>query len=200
MFLTIYNSAYNSARHSMKSTSMTELIRKITLLAILTAIVIVLQLVFAPMIGAATGLSPALVLIPIVIGVATCGLGGGAWLGAVFALIVMFDPTTVPFIQHNLLLTILLVFLKGVGSALIAGLVFKLFSKKNKYLAITLAAIVAPVFNTGIFVLGSLLFFVEITGVEIYMLFISLNFVVETVINAAFVPAIYHILSIVKKH
>ena len=112
----------------------------------------------------------------------------------------MFDPTTVPFIQHNLLLTILLVFLKGVGSALIAGLVFKLFSKKNKYLAITLAAIAAPVFNTGIFVLGSLLFFVEITGVEIYMLFISLNFVVETVINAVFVPAIYHILSIVKKH
>ena len=184
----------------MKITSQKELIRKVTLLAILTAIVIVLQLVFAPMIGAATGLSPALVLIPIVIGVATCGLGGGAWLGAVFALIVMFDPTTVPFIQHNLLLTILLVFLKGVGSALIAGLVFKLFSKKNKYLAITLAAIAAPVFNTGIFVLGSLLFFVEITGVEIYMLFISLNFVVETVINAAFVPAIYHILSIVKKH
>lgn len=196
MFLTIYN----SARHSMKSTSITELTRKITLLAILTAIVIVLQLVFAPMIGAATGLSPALVLIPIVIGVATCGLGGGAWLGAVFALIVMFDPTTVPFIQHNLLLTILLVFLKGVGSALIAGLVFKLLSKKNKYLAITLAAIAAPVFNTGIFVLGSLLFFVEITGVEIYMLFISLNFAVETVINAVFVPVIYHILSIVKKH
>ena len=155
----------------MKITSQRELIRKVTLLAILTAIVIVLQLVFAPLIGAATGLSPALVLIPIVIGVATCGIGGGAWLGAVFAFIVMFDPTTVPFIQHNLLLTILLVFLKGVGSALVAGLIFKLLSKKNKYVAITLSALIAPIFNTGIFVLGSLLFFVEITGVEIYITF-----------------------------
>ena len=184
----------------MKSISQKELIRKITYLAILTALVIVLQLVFAPLIGAATGLSPALVLIPIVIGVATCGIGGGAWLGFVFALIVMFDATTVPFIQHNLLLTILLVFLKGMGSAVIAGLLFKLISKKNKYVAITVAAFAAPVCNTAIFVLGSLLFFVELTGVEVYTLFVSVNFIVETVINVIFVPVIYHILGIVRKH
>ena len=184
----------------MKTKSQRELIRKITYLSILTAIVIVLQLVFAPLIGAATGLSPALVLIPIVIGVAVCGLGGGVFLAAVFSFIVMFDPTTVPFIQHNLFFTILLVFLKGVGSALIAGLIFKLVSKKNKYVAITMAALAAPVFNTGIFVLGSLLFFVKLTGVEIYTLFVSLYFIVETVINVVFVPVIYHILSIVRKH
>lgn len=184
----------------MKSISQKELIRKITYLAILTALVIVLQLVFAPLIGAATGLSPALVLIPIVIGVAVCGISGGAWLGFVFSLIVIFDPTTVPFIQYNLFFTILLVFLKGVGSAVVAGLLFKLISKKNKYVAITVAAFAAPVLNTAIFVLGSLLFFVELTGVEVYTLFVSVNFIVETVINVVFVPVIYHILSIVRKH
>ena len=76
-------------------------IRKMTYLAIFTALVLVLQTVFAPLIGAATGLSPALVLIPIVLGVSVCGLGAGAWLGAVFSFIVMFDPTTVPFLQYN---------------------------------------------------------------------------------------------------
>ena len=75
-------------------------IKKLTYLAILTALVVVLQTVFAPLIGALTGLSPALVLIPIVLGVSTCGLGAGAWLGAVFSFIVLFDPTTVRFAEQ----------------------------------------------------------------------------------------------------
>ena len=87
-------------------------VKKMTYLAIFTALVVVLQTVCAPLIGAATGLSPALVLIPIVLGVSICGLGAGAWLGAVFSFIVMFDPTTVPFLQFNPLATVFLVFLK----------------------------------------------------------------------------------------
>ena len=171
-------------------------IRKMTYLAIFTALVLVLQTVFAPLIGAATGLSPALVLIPIVLGVSVCGLGAGAWLGAVFSFIVMFDPTTVPFLQYNPILTVLLVFLKGIGAGLIAGCVFKLLEKKNKYVAIFLAALAAPIANTGIFVLGCYLFFLELTGLGIYSLFITLNFAVELVINVVLVPIVYRILEI----
>ncbi|MBO5326582.1 MAG: ECF transporter S component, partial [Clostridia bacterium] len=57
-------------------------LRKLTLGAMLTALVVVLQLVgsfirFGPF-------SISLVLIPIVIGAATCGPYIGAWLGLVF--------------------------------------------------------------------------------------------------------------------
>ncbi len=171
-------------------------IKKLTYLAMLTALVVVLQMVIAPLIGAATGLSPALVLIPIVLGVASCGLGAGAWLGAIFSLIVIFDPTTVPFLDHNIFLTVLLVFAKGVGSALLAGLIFKLIVDRNKYVAIFAAALAAPVINTGIFVIGCLLFFRELTGVEVYTLFTTVNFGVETAINVVLVPGIYQLLEV----
>ena len=169
-------------------------IRKMTYVALLTALVIVLQLWIAPMIGAATGLSPALVLIPFVLGVASCGLGAGAWLGAVFSLIVIFDPTTIPFLEHNPIMTVVLVFAKGIGAAVLAGVLFNLIAKKNKYVAILASALAAPILNTGIFVVGCLLFFRELTGVGIYTLFITVNFAVELAVNVVLVPAIYHLL------
>ncbi len=175
-------------------------VKKLTYLAMLSALVVLLQLVFAPMIGAASGgvLSPALVLIPIVLGVSTCGIGAGAWLGGIFSLIVMFDPTTVPFFEYSPALTILLVFAKGVGSGVVAGLIYKLVSKKNKYVAVILAALSAPIVNTGIFVIGCLLFFRALTGVGIYTVFISVNFAVELAVNVVLVPAIYHLLEVTK--
>ena len=174
-------------------------IKKLTYLAILTALVVLLQVVFAPMIGAATGISPALVLIPIVLGVATCGIGAGAWLGGVFALIVMFDPTTIPFFEYSPLATVFLVFLKGIGSGLLSALIFKILEKKNKYIAIICAAIIAPIANTGLFVLGCFAFFLELTGIEIYTLFAGVQFAVELIVNAVFVPTVFSILNIAKK-
>ena len=171
-------------------------IRKLTYLAMLTALVIVLQLAIAPLIGSLTGLSPALVLVPIMLGVASMGIGGGAWLAFVFCFIVLFDPTTVPFLEFNPVLTVLLVFAKGVGSAVVSALIFKLVSKKNEILALALASVCMPILNTGIFVVGCLLFFRELTGVGIYALFTSLNFVIELVINLTLVPAIHHLLSV----
>lgn len=171
-------------------------VRKLTYLAMLTALVVVLQLVIAPIIGAATGLSPALVLIPIVLGVSACGIGAGAWLGFVFSLIVIFDPTTIPFLDYNAFLTVLLVFVKGIGAGAVAGALFKALSKLNKYLAVVVAAISAPIANTGIFVIGCLLFFRELTGVGVYSLFITANFALEITINAVLVPAIYHLLEV----
>ena len=111
-------------------------IRKTVYLAMLTALVVVLQSVVAPLIGAATGLSPALVLVPFVLGAVVCGLGAGVWLGAVFGIIVLLtDPTCAPFFGHNLVMTIVLVLAKGIGAGIASGLVFKLFSKKNKQTA-----------------------------------------------------------------
>ena len=90
----------------------------------------------------------------------------------------------------------LLVFAKGVGAGVVAGLVFKLISKKNKYVAVAVAALSAPITNTGIFVLGCILFFRELTGVGIYSLFITVNFAVELAVNLVLVPAIYHLIEV----
>lgn len=173
-------------------------IKKLTYLAILTALVVVLQTVFAPIIGSLTGLSPALVLIPIVLGVSTCGLGAGAWLGAVFSFIVLFDPTTVPFFEYRPFFTVLLVFLKGVGAGLVSGFLFNILKNKNRYMAIITAALVAPVANTGIFVVGCILFFRELTGMGIYSLFITVNFAVEIAVNVILVPIIFRILEVTR--
>ncbi len=176
-------------------------LRKLTYLAILTALVVILQAVIAPIIGSASGgvLTPALVLVPFVLGVAVCGWGAGVWLGGVFALIVLvLDPSCVPFYEHNLVMTIILVCAKGIGAGVVSGLIFKLLEKKNKFLAISVAAITAPVVNTGIFVIGCLIFFRAVTGVQIYMLFISANFALELLVNIIFVPLIYRILQIIK--
>ena len=174
-------------------------IRKMTYLAILTALVVVLQAVIAPIIGSASGgvLTPALVLVPFVLGVAVCGVGAGVWLGAIFAVIVLVsDPSCAPFFAHNVFMTIVLVFLKGIGAGVVSGFIFKALSKKNKILAITLAAIAAPIVNTGIFVVGCWLFFIELTGIEIYTLFITANFALEMAVNLVFVPSVYKILQI----
>jgi hypothetical protein len=100
------------------------------------------------------------------------------------------------FLDHNLILTILLVFAKGMGAGIVAGALFKLVSKFNKYVGVIVAAISAPIVNTGIFVIGCLLFFRELTGVGIYSLFITVNFGLAIAINAALVPVIYHLLEI----
>lgn len=173
------------------------LIRKLTYIAILTALVVVLQTVFAPLIGAATGgISPALVLIPIVLGVSTCGLWAGAWLGAAFSLIVILDPTTVSFLEYNAVLTFLLVFVKGVGAPLVAGLLFNLIKKKNRYVAVIIAALALPVVNTGIFYLGCFLFFWEMTGMGLFTTLALINFLLEIAINIVFSPIIYRILEV----
>ena len=75
-------------------------------------------------------------------------------------------------------------------------MIYKLISKKNKYVAIIAAALSAPIINTGIFVIGCLLFFRALTGLQIYTVFISVNFAAELLINVVLVPAIYHLLEV----
>ena len=90
----------------MKTTST----KKMVLAAILTAIVIVLQFL-----GAFIKLGPfsvSAVLVPIVIGAATCGVGIGAWLGFVFGVVVLLSGDAALFLAVDVLGTILTVLAK----------------------------------------------------------------------------------------
>lgn len=181
---------------------------KLVLAAVLTALVVVLQLM-----GQFIHLGPfsiSLVLVPIVIGAAICGPKIGAWLGFVFGVVVLFTDAAA-FLAISVPGTIVTVLLKGAVSGLASGLVYQLLAKKNEFVAVICAAVVCPVVNTGIFLLGCVLFFFEtiqswgvaagFTNVVSYM-FLGLvggNFLVELAANIVLGPVIERILSIRKQ-
>lgn len=176
--------------------------KEMVLAAILTAIVVVLQFL-----GSTIKVGPfsiTTVLVPIVIGAATCGVGVGAWLGFVFGLIVLWSGDAAPFMAVNVVGTIITVLAKGTLCGLLSGVVYKALSKMNKHVAVIGAAIVCPIVNTGVFALGCFLFFMEtITqwaggGNAVQYIFagmIGFNFLVEILVNIVLSPVIVRLLN-----
>ena len=182
--------------------------RMLAMMGILTAIVIVLQ---ALAIGIRFGVfNITLVLIPIVVGAAMYGWKAGAWLGFVFGVVVLLTDAEV-FLAVSVPGTIITCILKGVLAGAAAAAVYKLIEKKNGWLAILAAAIVCPIVNTGVFLLGCLIFFygtisewaagAGFANVGAYMIvgFVGLNFLVEMAINLCLSTVIVRLMSVVKK-
>ncbi len=181
-------------------------VQTLTLGAVLTALVIVLQLM-GSFIRFGT-FSVSLVLVPIVIGAATCGVLVGGWLGLVFGIVVLLSGDAAAFLAINVPGTIVTVLLKGMLSGLAAGLVYKLLEKYNRYAAVVAAAIVCPLVNTGVFLLGCLVFFLDTIktwaggdGLGYYMIVILVgaNFLFELLFNIVLSPIIVRLLDIWKK-
>lgn len=183
---------------------------RITGIGLMTAIVIVLQ-----MLGSFIRFGPfsiSLVLIPIVIGTALFGVRSGTWLGFVFGLVVLLSGDAAAFLTINVPGTIITVLLKGMAAGLVSGLVYKALESKNTLIASIVAAVVCPIANTGVFLLGCLVFFMDTIkewaagagmgdNVALYMIvgLVGLNFVAEFVINVALSPTIVQIVKIGKK-
>lgn len=177
--------------------------------AILTALVVILQLLGSFIRFGAFQVS--LVLIPIVLGASKCGIKIGAWLGFVFGLVVLLNGDAAPFLAVNVAGTIITVLLKGTLCGLVAGIVYKSLEKHNGLLAVIAAAFVCPVVNTGVFLLGCLVFFMDtITGwgaglgfenVWKYMLLglVGGNFLFEIATNIILSPALVRVLNLKKK-
>lgn len=178
-------------------------IKRMTGIALLMALVIVLQFV-GSMIPPVGGFSISLVLIPIVLGAAVFGPKAGAILGATFGVVVIINCITgadgggAMVFQANPILCILVVMGKGVLAGLASGWVYKLFKGKNPFVAMLLAAIVCPIVNTGVFIACMVLFFMDVLtawangqAVVGYILtgLVLANFVPELMINVVFSPA-----------
>ena len=182
--------------------------QKLVLGAVLTALVVVLQLL-----GTFVRFGPfaiSLVLIPIVIGAATCGYKIGAWLGFVFGVVVLLSGDATAFFAINVPGTIITVLLKGTLCGLISGLVYKALEKYNRYIAVIAAAVVCPIVNTGIFLIGCSVIFLDtiaewgagagFTNTASYM-FLGLaggNFIVELIANIILAPIISTIIKLNK--
>ena len=178
--------------------------RTLTGVALLTAIVAVLQFL-----GAFIRFGPfsvSLVLIPIVVGAALYGHWAGAWLGFVFGLVVLLSGDAAAFMVVSPLGTILTVLVKGAGAGLCAGLACRLLAKKNELLAVIVAAVICPVVNTGVFLIGCLLFFLPtisewgaaagFQNVGSYMVFglVGANFLFELLVNVILSPVIVRLI------
>lgn len=183
--------------------------KKIVGVALFTAIVVVLQLLgsfirFGPF-------SISLVLIPIVVGTALYGIGAGAWLGLVFGVTVLASGDASAFLAVNVPGTIITVLAKGAAAGLLSGAVYKLVEKKNKTAATICAAIAAPIANTGVFLLGCLIFFmptingwaaaVGIESAVTYMIttLVGFNFIFELLVNVVLSPIIVRLIGLGKK-
>ncbi len=184
--------------------------RDLTLLALLTALVALLAYMggFIKIGGLA---SISLTLIPVVLGAALCGPLAGAWLGGVSGIVFFMTADSAFWMGLSIPGTIITVMVKGILAGLCAGLVYKLLEKKNRYLAVTVAAIVCPVVNTGIFLLGCFAFFMDTVntgaasqgmsvGAYLIIFFVGLNFVFELLSNIILSPATVRLLNIRKKN
>ena len=169
-------------------------IRRLTYVAVFTAIVVVLQ--FIPIkIGT---FELALSVPAIVIGAALCGMGGGTWLGFVFGAVVLMLPGTAAYLSFSPFGTVLTVLLKGTLAGFCASLIYKLLVKINRYFAVFVSAVAATLVNTSVFLIGSLIFF-ESDIATVIGVFISVNFLIELAVNIVMVPTIYRVINIKKR-
>ena len=189
-----------------------EKIRRLVGLALLTAIVAVLQAV-----GSSIRLGPipiSLVLIPIVLGAVLYGPGAGAYLGGVFGVVVLIAAITgvdsfsallwaaSPFWMAAVCLG------KGILCGFAAGLVYKAL-QKHKTGACLVASAVCPVVNTGVFALAMLTVFrqnlLQLAGgtSALYFLFITMigvNFLVEFAVNVVLSTVVSRVAQVVLKN
>lgn len=191
-------------------------------ISMFSAVIVVLQLLatFLIRVGA---VAPTLALIPLVIGASAFGVKAGAILGGVFSLVAFicgltgFDAFTNAMIMYKPLETIAICFLKGILAGIAAALVYKGCEKikKNKtnvFIPSLLAAIIAPVINTSVYVAGMALFFREMvtdaSGTPIYssnealitvligvFAIIIGNFILEVIVTGVATPIVTSVLA-----
>lgn len=191
-----------------KKRANSEVTKKLAIGGILTALVVVLQ-----MMGSFIKFGPfaiSLVLIPIVLGAALCDYKVSTWLGFIFGAVVLFTDAAA-FLAISVPGTVITVLVKGTLCGLVAGLVYKLFEKKNRYLAVILAAIACPLVNTGVFLLGCVVFFLDtirewgaaggFTNIAQYLIvgMVGVNFLVELSVNIVLSPVVVRLLDFSKK-
>lgn len=189
--------------------------RKIAYFAILLALVVVLQIWGSAIPVGATRLS--FTLVPIVLGAIILGQWAGMFLGIAFGAVVLIsalvgaDPFTMYLLQESPVITLLIIFVKGSLAGFLPGLIYKLL-KKRPILATIIAALVAPIANTGVFVVGALIIsgviegFMGSAGITgqsvVYFVIIGcagINFLVELGINLILAPALARIIRLVDK-
>lgn len=187
---------------------------RLTVLAILSALTVVFQLISSQLtIGT---VSITLSLVPIVIGAVLLGPSAGALLGAVLGAVNFVASFSNPFLlllfQSAPIVYLLLCFGKTIAAGAVSGWIARFFHKKNSFVGVCLSSLATPVVNTGLFFAAMLTvfrapivsYFGEAAAADIVVFvavtLIGINFIVEFAINAVLCPAVHLIMTAVQKN
>lgn len=182
-------------------------------LALLIALVVVLQIISALIPPIAGMVSITLTLIPVVVGGILLGKRSGAILGFAFGAIVLInciaalDPGGNILWNSNPFFTAIICLVKGTAAGFVPAALYELVRQKSDnngrvFVATLVAALSAPIVNTGLFVVGMFLLFKNTlyawaggTNIVTYILLglAGVNFLVEFTINIILSPAIVRI-------
>lgn len=172
-------------------------VNQITLIAIFAGIIVVLQSIATFIRFGSFPIS--LTLIPIIVAGASFGIKIGSLMGFVFGAVTLIyvvigaDATGFSLFAMNPVAVSLLCLVKGTLAGFFSSLIYSLLSKKDEKLAIILASAIAPITNTGVFCIFLLIFFDS--GISIlYTSFISINFLIEFLINVILSPGLTGII------
>ena len=104
-----------------------------------------------------------------------------------------WDGGTVMYLMSlNAVGCILICIGKGAAAGWVSGLLYRLIARKNMHLGVVAAAVLCPVVNTGIFIIGMMLFYMSTLeswaggqAVIYYVIFglTGINFLVELAVN-----------------
>lgn len=183
--------------------------KNIVSLAVLVALLVVLNLL-STVFKVITNVN--LTLIPIVLGALILGVRGGVILGLISGLmtfvfgVVGVDPFTNILFVNSPVLTFLTCVVKITVAGGLAGWIYEIISKKNKYVATFVASALVPIVNTFIFILGGLAMYNTIASNfsedVLYFLVIvcaGINFLIELGINLLVAPAIFSVVKVLDK-
>lgn len=190
----------------MKSNKMYRMV----LIAMFIAIMLVMNFTPLGYITISGAFSITLMTVPVALGAACTGIGGGAILGFVFGLTsflqafgigFIIDPSAAPLFGESPLGYTVTCFVPRIATGLVAGLIFTLFERKNR---VNLAAYIltcasVPVLNTALFMSSYILFYSDTSFggavMTVLLTILTLNFLVEllatTVIGTAVSRVIY---------
>lgn len=185
--------------------------KQITGIAVLLALVIVLQSLGGTIVIGAVQLN--FTLIPIVLGAILFGPLVGAFLGFACGVVVLIQVIVglIPFYEliwmNDPIVTTLTCLVKTTAAGYISGWLFKLVQKKNLYAAVFVASGIVPIVNTLLFILGCLCMTDSVyvaAGDENVLVFIlvglvTFNFFIELAINLIVAPALHQVIGIVDK-
>lgn len=180
---------------------------KLTVIAILLAITILLQSMASLIVFPITNSSPALAFIPIVVGAILYGPSVGALLGFVWSGFILVSGQASYYMGMNAIGTVITVLTKGTCAGLVSGLLYKGLKNKNKVVAIVIASIIAPLVNSLLYRVGLVTFFKDfffgkadekgLSPIAYFIVaFTSVSFFLEVGLSAIFSPIVVRICNI----
>lgn len=190
--------------------------KRITGLAVLLALVVVLQAALGTIYIGVVQLNFS--LIPIVLGAVLYGAVAGGILGLACGIVVLVQVINgagfYSIIWANSpVITTLTCLLKTTIAGWVAGILFKVIAKKNVTCALFVASGIVPVINTSLFIIGCLCMNKSIAAYQatvpnsgsmnimtfILVGIVTFNFFIELAVNLVATPALHRVIRVAEK-